>query len=31
MVMTVALVGVIIVFLGLALIAYAVYLTEGHD
>jgi uncharacterized membrane protein len=29
MVTTVAFVGVIIVFLGLALTAYAVYLTEG--
>jgi hypothetical protein len=31
MVLTVAFVGVIIVFLGLALFAYAVFLTEGHD
>ncbi len=31
MVTTVAFVGVIIVFLGLALTAYAVYLTEGRD
>jgi hypothetical protein len=31
MVTTVAVVGVIIVFFGLALTAYAVYLTEGHD
>jgi uncharacterized membrane protein len=31
MVTTVAFVGVIIVFLGLALTAYAVYLTEERD
>jgi hypothetical protein len=31
MVTTVAIVGVIIVFLGLALTAYAVYLTEERD
>jgi hypothetical protein len=31
MIMTVAFVGVIIVFLGPALFAYAVYLTEGRD
>jgi hypothetical protein len=29
--LTVAIIGVIIVFLGLGLTAYAVYLTEGRD
>jgi hypothetical protein len=31
MVATVAIVGVTIMFLGLALTAYAIYLTEGRD
>ena len=31
MVTTVVIVGVIVVFVGLALTAYAIYLTEGRD